>query len=134
MEEAGKRTTKLTGVFTGTELALMVENPYFDERLPAREDKPELNFTQKRTLIRTDDEWQEVGTRAVGKEQDAMRMRSCGDVRLRKSGTQAPNHIASQTLNMPCSCLASPVTGRTCLTALYVGALAADLGAALERQ
>ncbi|KXZ56071.1 hypothetical protein GPECTOR_2g953 [Gonium pectorale] len=59
-EEAGKRTTKLTGVFTGTELSLLVENPYYDERLPAREDKPELNFSQKRTLIRTDDEWQEV--------------------------------------------------------------------------
>lgn len=60
VEEAGKRTTKLTGVFTGTELSLLVENPYFDERMPAREDKPELNFSQKRTLIRTDDEWQEV--------------------------------------------------------------------------
>eukprot|EP00198_Chlamydomonas_reinhardtii_P003541 XP_001692877.1 flagellar associated protein [Chlamydomonas reinhardtii] len=60
VEEAGKRTTKLTGVFTGTELALMVENPYYDERLPAREDKPELNFSQKRTPIRTDDEWQEL--------------------------------------------------------------------------
>ncbi|GIL66635.1 hypothetical protein Vafri_20126 [Volvox africanus] len=59
-EEAGKRTTKLTGVFTGTELSLLVENPYFDERLPAREDKPELNFSQKRTPIRTDDEWQEL--------------------------------------------------------------------------
>ncbi len=97
MEEAGKRTTKLTGVFTGTELALMVENPYFDERLPAREDKPELNFTHKRTLIRTDDEWQEVGTRVMGKEFDAFRRPSSGDVHRSRGGTQAPHHVALGT-------------------------------------
>lgn len=35
-EDGGKRTTKLTGVFTGTELGLLVDNPHYDERLPPR--------------------------------------------------------------------------------------------------
>lgn len=50
----------MTGVFTGTELHLWAEQPHYDERLPLRDDKPDLNFNEKRLVIKTDAEWQEV--------------------------------------------------------------------------
>eukprot|EP00798_Chlamydomonas_sp_ICE-L_P025218 gene25218-10863_t len=50
-EEDGKRYVKNTGTFTGTELHLFVEQPYFDERLPIRDDKPELNFNQRQIEV-----------------------------------------------------------------------------------
>ncbi len=60
-EDQGKRYIKNTGTFTGIELHLFVDQPYFDERLPVREDRPELNFNEKRIEVTTNEEWQEVG-------------------------------------------------------------------------
>jgi hypothetical protein len=54
---------KTTGVFTGIELHLWAEQPYYDERLPVREDRPELNFNAKRVPISSDHTWQEVHAR-----------------------------------------------------------------------
>ena len=59
-EENGKRVTKNTGVFSGTELHLFMETAFYDERLPVREDKPELNFNEKKRVLETDEKWQEV--------------------------------------------------------------------------
>ncbi|MEW5306191.1 MAG: hypothetical protein WDW36_008675 [Sanguina aurantia] len=59
-EENGKRTTRLTGMFSGTELHLLVESPYYDERLPPRDDRPELDFSTKKRLIADDHQWQEL--------------------------------------------------------------------------
>lgn len=47
-------------MFSGTELHLLVESPYYDERLPPREDRPELDFSTKKRLIADDHQWQEV--------------------------------------------------------------------------
>jgi hypothetical protein len=38
----------------------LAQEPYHDERLPVREDRPELNFSEKRTAINTDEEWHAV--------------------------------------------------------------------------
>ncbi|KAG1678758.1 hypothetical protein FOA52_012798 [Chlamydomonas sp. UWO 241] len=59
-EEGGKRYIKSTGVFSGIELHMQVEMLHFDERLPVRDDKPELSFNQRRAEILTDDQWQEI--------------------------------------------------------------------------
>lgn len=36
------------------------QEPHFDERLPMREDRPDLNFNEKRRAITTDAEWRAV--------------------------------------------------------------------------
>eukprot|EP00798_Chlamydomonas_sp_ICE-L_P023775 gene23775-9334_t len=50
-DQDGRRYIKNTGTFSGTELHLYVEQPYYDDRLPVREDKPELNFNQKKIEV-----------------------------------------------------------------------------------
>lgn len=43
------------------------QEPHFDERLPVREDRPDLNFNQKRRPVITDEDWQEVSPTERGR-------------------------------------------------------------------
>ncbi|GMH33927.1 hypothetical protein BSKO_01761 [Bryopsis sp. KO-2023] len=60
VEEGGKRTIKSTGVYSGTELELYMEHPFFDDRLPVDDTNPGLNFNVDRKQITTDEEWKEI--------------------------------------------------------------------------
>ncbi|GFH26690.1 uncharacterized protein HaLaN_24879, partial [Haematococcus lacustris] len=59
-EDGVKRYIRSTGIFSGTELHLFVEQPFYDERLPVREDRPDLNFNHRRRPMLTDEDWQQV--------------------------------------------------------------------------
>jgi hypothetical protein len=59
-EDGGKRYIKSTGIFSGLELHMFMEPPHYDPRLPPREDRPEMDFSKKRFLIKDDSQWQEV--------------------------------------------------------------------------
>lgn len=48
-------------MFTGTELHLWEVLPYFDPRLPPRQDQPNLDFSVQRKEIASNAEWQQVG-------------------------------------------------------------------------
>jgi hypothetical protein len=60
-EQDGKRIIRRTGMFTGTELHLWEVLPYFDPRLPPRQDQPNLDFSVQRKEIASNAEWQQVG-------------------------------------------------------------------------
>lgn len=62
-EDNGKRTTRSTGMFAGTELHLTSLLPHFDIRLPERPDRPEFNYNVKLNPIDTDQDWQDVSRR-----------------------------------------------------------------------
>lgn len=61
-EQPGKRIIKKTGTYSGTELHLWWDLPYYDARLPVREDSPATNFNIKRKEITSTEEWQQVRT------------------------------------------------------------------------
>lgn len=60
VEEGGMRMTKKTGVYSGIELEVHMQQPFYDERLAANESDPSLSFNQNRTPIQTDEEWKQV--------------------------------------------------------------------------
>ncbi len=55
-----KQVIKSTGMYSGLELHMFVEPPYYDERLPEREDRLDLKFSEKRIEVDSDEQWQDV--------------------------------------------------------------------------
>lgn len=60
VEEGGMRITKKTGVYSGIELEIHKQEPFYDERLSANEYNPLLSFNNDKTSIKTDEEWKQV--------------------------------------------------------------------------
>jgi hypothetical protein len=65
-EDGTKRIITKTGVFSGTELHLWAMLPHFDARLPARADRPDLDFSTQQRAVSTDEDWQQVGLAGRG--------------------------------------------------------------------
>lgn len=59
-EAAGKRTIRTTTICWGNKLSLLVSTPFYDPRLPANANDPDLDFSQAQTELNTEADWQKV--------------------------------------------------------------------------
>ena len=59
-ESTGKRTIKTTTICWGNKLSLLVSTPFYDPRLPANPNDPDLDFSQAQTELNTEADWQKV--------------------------------------------------------------------------
>ena len=59
-ESTGKRTIKTTSICWGNKLSLLVNTPFFDPRLPANPNDPDLDFSQAQVELNTEADWQKV--------------------------------------------------------------------------
>ena len=59
-EAAGKRTIRTTTICWGNKLSLLVSTPFYDPRLPANANDPDLDFSQAQIELNTEADWQKV--------------------------------------------------------------------------
>ena len=59
-ESTGKRTIKTTTICWGNKLSLLVSTPFYDPRLPANPNDPDLDFSQAQIELNTEADWQKV--------------------------------------------------------------------------
>lgn len=59
-ETTGKRTIKTTTICWGNKLSLLVSTPFYDPRLPANPNDPDLDFSQAQFELNTEADWQKV--------------------------------------------------------------------------
>jgi len=59
-ESTGKRTIKTTSICWGNKLSLLVSTPFYDPRLPANPNDPDLDFSQAQIELNTEADWQKV--------------------------------------------------------------------------
>lgn len=59
-ESTGKRTIKTTNICWGNKLSLLVSTPFYDPRLPANTNDPDLDFSQAQIELNTETDWQKV--------------------------------------------------------------------------
>ena len=59
-EAAGKRTIRTTTICWGNKLSLLVSTPFYDPRLPANANDPDLDFFQAQIELNTEADWQKV--------------------------------------------------------------------------
>ncbi|KAL3152292.1 hypothetical protein ABBQ32_001363 [Trebouxia sp. C0010 RCD-2024] len=57
-ESTGKRTIKTSTICWGNKLSLLVSTPFYDPRLPANPNDPDLDFSQAQTELNTEADWQ----------------------------------------------------------------------------
>ncbi|MCJ1368786.1 hypothetical protein MMC16_007934 [Acarospora aff. strigata] len=57
-ETTGKRTIKTTTICWGNKLSLLVSTPFYDPRLPANPNDPDLDFSQAQIELNTEADWQ----------------------------------------------------------------------------
>ena len=62
-ETTGKRTIKTTTICWGNKLSLLVSTPFYDPRLPANPNDPDLDFSQAQIELNTEADWQKVSFR-----------------------------------------------------------------------
>lgn len=59
-EAAGKRTIRTTTICWGNKLSLLVSTPFYDPRLPANANDPDLDFSQAQIELNAEADWQKV--------------------------------------------------------------------------
>ena len=59
-ESTGKRTIKTTTICWGNKLSVLVSTPFYDPRLPANPNDPDLDFSQAQIELNTEADWQKV--------------------------------------------------------------------------
>ena len=59
-EAVGKRTIRTTTICWGNKLSLLVSTPFYDPRLPANANDPDLDFSQAQIELNTEADWQKV--------------------------------------------------------------------------